>query len=152
MGFRTAVRYANALAQKKNLDPWRFSRPACTLSPTLSRKLNGRGARHSHALNRARSWRFSTVSNNGEGNKRLSPTKVEGREIINPATAPAPRASRMKARQSPNPFVSELFEQSREFRRHLKRSGLLPADMGSLLRYRAAHEQNERHQQNPDCS
>src|SRR5260370_35954312 len=28
-----------------------FGRPACTLSPTLSRKLNGRGARRRHFLN-----------------------------------------------------------------------------------------------------
>ncbi len=37
-----------------------FGRPGCTLSPALSRKLNGRGSKRGHALNRARSWRLST--------------------------------------------------------------------------------------------
>jgi hypothetical protein len=45
-----------------------------------------------------------------------------------------------------------LNQRSLEFRRRLKQSDLLRADMGSLLRYRAAHEQNQRHQQNSDCS
>src|SRR5260370_39981330 len=65
---RIAARYTNALAQKENLDPGDLSRPACTLSPTLSRKLNGRGARRSNpstalavgvygqSLNRERVW------------------------------------------------------------------------------------------------
>src|SRR5260370_2606220 len=46
-----------------------FGRPACTLSPTLSRKLNGRGAGRTHALNRARSWRLSL---NGRGRRGLA--------------------------------------------------------------------------------
>jgi hypothetical protein len=54
--------------------------------------------------------------------------------------------------EHPNPFVPDLFGQSREFRRRLTQSGLLAANTGSLLRYRAAHEQNERHQQHRNCS
>jgi hypothetical protein len=54
--------------RRRILTPGDLSRPACTLSPTLSRKLNARGARRSHALNRARGcWRLSTISEQGEG-------------------------------------------------------------------------------------
>jgi hypothetical protein len=52
-------------------------------------------------------------------------------------------------RQNP---PSLIFSGNHEFKRRLMQSGLLSADMGSLLRYRATHEQNERHQQNRDCS
>jgi hypothetical protein len=38
MGLRAAVRCADGLAQKENLDPGRLRQAACTLSPTLSRK------------------------------------------------------------------------------------------------------------------
>ena len=54
MGGRTATRYTNALAQKDNLDGWRLSRRACTLSLTLSRNLTGEGIIKCLALVNAR--------------------------------------------------------------------------------------------------
>jgi hypothetical protein len=52
-----------------------FGKPACTLSLTLSRKLNGRGTRRGHALNCDISRRLSTVSGQGEGSQIASTIK-----------------------------------------------------------------------------